>query len=158
MIHELRTHIPASGAIHEFLDVIQFDMLIIEPTERVDSIGLWEALQSIAAGCERDKDYCITPTPGPLQSKSPNRSGKDDWSVPMDEVSRMDMAPSTDRVESAADFSPELLALPLDEDDSEFTKAILASNAALDIDGTNYYGLTYGLDSPTGAYRGPRDR
>lgn len=61
MFHELHASPQASELIHDLLDIIQLDMLEIEPTKRIKSLKLAEKLQILEDKSRINEDYLLRP-------------------------------------------------------------------------------------------------
>ena len=73
MINEHHAHKAASQVVHDFLDLIQYHMLKIEPTERITSWDLFQKLQIMARKCKQDAVYCAAPAPRTPKIETPVR-------------------------------------------------------------------------------------
>ena len=77
-ITRLRGHDRCSRVIHDLLDLIEDELLVVDAHERITSTMLLAKLQNLAARAEADKAYLLSPTPRDitLQTIENSRRGK----------------------------------------------------------------------------------
>jgi hypothetical protein len=77
-ITRLRGHDRCSRVIHDLLDIIENELLVVDVHERITSTMLLAKLQNLAARAEADKAYLLSPTPRDitLQIIESSRCGK----------------------------------------------------------------------------------
>ena len=68
-IIRLRCHKRCSGVIHDLLDLIEDDLLVVDAQKRITSTMLLGKLQDLAARAEADKAYLLSPAPFDMNSE-----------------------------------------------------------------------------------------
>jgi hypothetical protein len=62
-IDELHEHHKCTLFLHDLLDMIQHNMLVIKSNERKPCAGIYAALDEMLRKCQDDKDYATSPNP-----------------------------------------------------------------------------------------------
>lgn len=60
----MRADTKCTAFIHEFLDLVQDHMLIVNPKERMSCKGVQEKLGKMLQRCQSDEDYAVRPVAG----------------------------------------------------------------------------------------------
>ncbi|KAF1850768.1 uncharacterized protein K460DRAFT_274684, partial [Cucurbitaria berberidis CBS 394.84] len=73
-IDDLHRNPKCTVYLHEFLNMIQNDMLVVESSERKQCASIWNRLDSMTRKCHQDEDYAATYNPWYFKQTSVSRS------------------------------------------------------------------------------------
>lgn len=62
-VNQLHEHEKCSAVIHQLLDLIMKDLLVVDSTERINAPQLFQKLDDFLKGAEKDKQYLLEPVP-----------------------------------------------------------------------------------------------
>lgn len=60
-MHELHADVHCTAWMHDLLDLVELNMLVVDPTQRKTSNVLTTNLRSMDGKCQTDERYCLKP-------------------------------------------------------------------------------------------------